>query len=136
MNSKCKYCPFHEMNLGQREIANKVRERCITEASQICHHPRLSGKKETHLCRGARDYQQQIFYRIGVIDAPTDEAWERKLTTTENTWIEAYLNGEELEESFDKISWHDCIEEPSIGFGKYYRVKKYETHSTQTESRQ
>lgn len=79
MKGKCKSCPFHEKHQGQIEIANMVRKRCMTEASQVCHHPQLQGKKETHLCRGARDYQQQIFHRMGVIDAPTDEAWERKL---------------------------------------------------------
>jgi hypothetical protein len=49
----------------------------IIEASQICHHPLLSGKKETHICRGARDFQLEIFYRLGVIDSPTDEAWKQ-----------------------------------------------------------
>lgn len=58
------------------------------------------------------------------------------MTTTENTWIEAYLNGEELEESFDKVSWHTCTQEPSIGYGVYYRVKQNETYSAQTESQE
>jgi SAM-dependent methyltransferase len=39
-------------------IDNSVCSR-ILEASQICHHPRLSGKKETNLCRGARDAAAQ-----------------------------------------------------------------------------
>lgn len=77
MKRKCSSCPFHEEHKEQRQIADMVRERCITEASQICHHPRLHDKKETHLCRGARDFQQQIFHRLGVISAPTDEAWEK-----------------------------------------------------------
>jgi hypothetical protein len=49
--------------------------RVLTEASQICHHPVLYGKKETQLCRGARNFQLQVFYRLGVLDASTDEAW-------------------------------------------------------------
>lgn len=77
MKSKCPTCPFHEKNAGQIEIASMVKQRCITEASQICHHPRLSGKKETHICRGARDFQITIFYRMRVLDAETDEAWDR-----------------------------------------------------------
>ncbi|WP_157198337.1 MULTISPECIES: hypothetical protein [Methylomonas] len=77
MAGRCPTCPFHEQNEGQREIANMVRERCVTAASQICHHPRLHGKEETHLCRGARDFQLQIFHRLGVIDEPTDQAWDR-----------------------------------------------------------
>lgn len=59
-------------------LANRVIERCLTQASQICHHPALSGKPETHLCRGVRDYQLMIFHRIGFLDAPTDEAWQAK----------------------------------------------------------
>lgn len=50
----------------------------MREASQICHHPRLHGHTETHLCRGARDHQLVVFHRMGVIDAPTDEAWAAK----------------------------------------------------------
>lgn len=69
---------FKEENPGQIEIATMVKSRCISGASQICHHPRLHGKKEDHLCRGARNFQLQVFYRMGVIDAETDEAWDRK----------------------------------------------------------
>lgn len=79
MKGMCSTCPFHEQHIGQIEIADMVRKRCLTEASQICHHPRLHGKKETHLCRGARDFQLMIFHRLGVIDEATDEAWERAL---------------------------------------------------------
>ncbi|MBE0438090.1 MAG: hypothetical protein IBX56_20105 [Methylomicrobium sp.] len=77
MKKKCSTCPFHEAHAGQVEIANMVRERCLTRASQICHHPRLHDKEETHLCRGARDYQLQIFYRMGFLSKPADEEWER-----------------------------------------------------------
>jgi len=77
MKSKCPTCPFHEAHEGQVEIANMVRERCLTQASQICHHPHLHGRKETHLCRGARDYQLEIFHRLGFLSEPTDENWER-----------------------------------------------------------
>lgn len=76
MKGMCKTCPFREEHEGQIEIANMVRNRCLTEASQICHHPRLHGKKEDHLCRGARQFQLQVFFRLGVIEAETDAAWE------------------------------------------------------------
>lgn len=59
-------------------IARTVIDRCLTQASQICHHPALHGKRETHLCRGARDYQLMIFHRLGFLSAPTDEAWQAK----------------------------------------------------------
>ena len=78
MKGMCKTCPFKEEHVGAVEIANMVKARCMTEASQICHHPALHGKKETHLCRGARDYQLKIFHRMGFIDEPSDEAWDNK----------------------------------------------------------
>lgn len=83
MKSKCPTCPFNEDSSGREQspdVAASVRNRCLTTASQICHHPRLKGKKQDHLCRGARDFQLQIFYRLGYIDDQTDEAWERKVT--------------------------------------------------------
>lgn len=81
MKGKCPTCPFNKDENGREtapEIADMVRSRCLTEASQICHHPRLYGKKEDHLCRGARDFQSEFFYRIGLLETPTDEAWENK----------------------------------------------------------
>jgi hypothetical protein len=75
MKVMCPTCPFREEHVGQVEIVNMVRVRCMTEASQICHHPKLHGKKETHLCRGARDYQLQIFHRMGFLKEPTDACW-------------------------------------------------------------
>lgn len=77
MKKKCKTCPFNEEHEGQSEIANMVRGRCL-QVSQICHHPSLHGKKETHLCRGGRDVQLNIFHKMGFIDQPTDEAWAEK----------------------------------------------------------
>lgn len=70
----CPTCPFQAN--GDPEIRFSVMMRCINN-SQICHHPRLHGKKETCLCRGARNHQLQIFHRMGFIEAPTDEAWEK-----------------------------------------------------------
>lgn len=81
MKSKCPTCPFNKEENGRDavpDIADMVRRRCLTEASQICHHPRLHGKKEDHLCRGARDFQLEFFHRLGLLDIPTDEAWENK----------------------------------------------------------
>jgi hypothetical protein len=74
MKAQCPTCPFGPH--GDPALREKVSKRCLNEASQICHHPRTKGKKETHLCRGARDLQLQLFYIWGVIAAPTDEAWE------------------------------------------------------------
>lgn len=82
MKGKCPTCPFNKGGNGREaapDIADMVRHRCLTEASQICHHPRLHGKKEDHLCRGARDFQLEVFHRIGLLETPTDEAWKKKM---------------------------------------------------------
>jgi len=82
MRGKCPTCPFNKDENGHDavpDIADMVRRRCLTEASQICHHPRLHGKEEDHLCRGARDFQLELFYRFDFLETPTDEAWEKKM---------------------------------------------------------
>lgn len=76
MKKRCKTCPFNENGGTVRAM---VELRVITEASQICHHPRLQGKKENKICRGGRDYQLKVFYQIGWIGEPTDKAWEEAL---------------------------------------------------------
>ena len=73
MAAKCESCPFREG--GDIELRNRVMERTVLQASQICHHPRLHGKKETHLCRGARDEQLTILFRLGMLPEPTDKAF-------------------------------------------------------------
>ena len=84
MKKKCATCPFREDEQGRCEdprLTNRIKQDVLTQASQICHHPRLDGKEETHLCRGARDFQIEIFHRIGFLDVPTDEAWNEKFNT-------------------------------------------------------
>ncbi len=73
MKSRCTSCPFNPK--GDRQVRAMVEARSLKEGSQICHHPRLYGKKETHLCRGARDHQLVIFHRLGIIKSATDRAW-------------------------------------------------------------
>jgi hypothetical protein len=80
MQAQCSTCPFLKDERGryrEPELAAKVESRLLS-TSQLCHHPRLHGKPETHLCRGARIWQLTIFYRLGVISEPTDQAWEAK----------------------------------------------------------
>jgi hypothetical protein len=68
----CPTCPFGPR--GDRQVRAKVEAR-VLKTSQVCHHPRLHGKPETHLCRGARDYQIMLLHRMGVLAEPTDAAW-------------------------------------------------------------
>lgn len=75
MQTKCQSCPFGTN--GSRAVRDSVEIR-ILDASQLCHHPRLRGKKETHICRGARDEQLIIFHCMEFINEPTDAAWAAK----------------------------------------------------------
>lgn len=82
MPAKCSTCPFRVNDHGRHVdpmTVSRIQADVISKASQICHHPTLSGKKETHLCRGARDYQIEIFYRLGFLESRTDEAWQKRL---------------------------------------------------------
>lgn len=76
MPAMCSTCPFG-MD-GDHRLANEVLNRTIGKASQICHHPALSGKKETHLCRGARDVQLNVLCAMGLLTEPTDKAFQEK----------------------------------------------------------
>lgn len=74
MKEKCASCPFRED--GDPRLRAAVISRTNVKASQICHHPRVHGKKETHLCRGARDEQLVLLHRMGLIKEPTDACFE------------------------------------------------------------
>lgn len=73
MAAKCASCPFNEN--GDARLRASVMARTICQAQQICHHPRIYGKKETHLCRGSRDEQLTILFRMGMLPEPTDKAF-------------------------------------------------------------
>lgn len=60
---------------GDRALQAAAIQRTGFNASQVCHHPRLAGRKETHLCRGARDHQLTLLYRLGMIPEATDAAF-------------------------------------------------------------
>jgi hypothetical protein len=76
MLTMCNTCPFRDD--GYMELRSSV-EAKLLEKSQLCHAPRHKGKRETHICRGARDTQLKYFHRIGFLSEPTDDAWQAKL---------------------------------------------------------
>lgn len=83
MKQRCGTCPFNKSEDGKvadSKLVNRIQNTILKEGSQICHHPRLSGKDETHLCRGARDFQLDIFHKIGLLKTPTDDCWNEKRT--------------------------------------------------------
>lgn len=77
MPSKCSTCPF--LPSGDSVVRKRVTRRIIEDSSQVCHHPALSGKPQTHICRGARDIQLTVMHALGAIKAPTDKAWADRL---------------------------------------------------------
>ena len=78
--TKCATCPFRAGS-PTAYLAADLAASAMTEASRICHS---TGSKNafhvrtglpSHICRGARDVQLSFMATAGVIDAPTDEAW-------------------------------------------------------------
>jgi hypothetical protein len=76
MKKRCVSCPFNPD--GDAILRESVLSRTLFQSSQLCHHPILSRRKETHLCRGQRDVQLELLARMGMIEAPTDEAFEKR----------------------------------------------------------
>jgi hypothetical protein len=80
LKKQCATCPFRPYS-KTAFLAPSIALSALTEASRICHctgcdnafHQR-TGKRPA-LCRGARDLQIQIFYRLGVLKEPTDKGW-------------------------------------------------------------
>lgn len=78
--TKCPTCPFRPGSKYEYLRAN-LELSARTDASRICHstgkdnaiHKR-TGLPE-HICRGAREIQLEQFAAFGMIQAPTDEAW-------------------------------------------------------------
>jgi hypothetical protein len=78
MKAQCATCPFRAG--GDAGLQARIERQVLSEASQTCHHTGvIHSKPDTHLCRGARDFQLQFFYRIGFLDEATDDAWQAKL---------------------------------------------------------
>lgn len=83
MPAKCATCPFRDGSKFEF-LATDLAFSALSEASRICHSTgsnnainHRTGKPEK-LCRGARDIQLKLFASIGFIEAPTDEAWDKK----------------------------------------------------------
>jgi len=79
----CATCPFRP---GSKLsfLASDLAASALNEASRICHSTgsnnainRRTGKPPL-LCRGARDIQLKVYAAMNFIEAPTDEAWEKK----------------------------------------------------------
>jgi len=81
----CATCPWREGS-PYEHLRSGLARSALTEANRICHstgeesiaYPRGTGKPE-RVCRGARDTQLAMFHGAGFLEAPTDEAWQKKL---------------------------------------------------------
>ncbi len=80
MPEMCATCPFREDRDGVDEVRTGVMQRVLTEGSQTCHSNGIANGEphDSHLCRGARNFQLEVFARLGVIKEPTDEAWDKR----------------------------------------------------------
>jgi hypothetical protein len=70
MSNMCKTCPFR---VGNNELINKITHRVLNESNHICHTDNIK------ICRGSRNLQLQVFYDIGILSAPTDNAYNQTL---------------------------------------------------------
>lgn len=80
----CATCPFRKGSELAHLVAH-LTQRAISEESRICHSTG-SGNAVNHrtgkppmVCRGARNVQLQVWHALGLLEAPTDEAWTAKV---------------------------------------------------------
>lgn len=69
MKAPCKTCPFklNERGLPQNQsLANTVIERTLFKAHQICHGTEGPNREWRNRCRGAFDYNSEIYRRLGI----------------------------------------------------------------------
>lgn len=75
MPRQCKTCPFGENGIEQTRQTVESR---LGSGGQICHHHELNGLPQRFICRGAFEVQAHAMYQLGVIEAPTLEAWDKQ----------------------------------------------------------
>lgn len=75
---KCETCPFSSGSPVEH-LKGYLADFALNTGNRYCHHQQLSGKAPDVICRGARDVQIAVFHRLGVLEAPTDEAWAKAL---------------------------------------------------------
>lgn len=82
MKAMCATCPFrHESPYAGLQV--DLAMSAANDASRICHSTgsnainKRTGKPEK-LCRGARNFQLQLWASMRFIEAPTDEAWDKR----------------------------------------------------------
>ena len=79
--TKCATCPFLVGSKYAYLVANL--SAASMQESRICHSTGTSaimGRTglPSFICRGSRDTQLHVMHALGVIAAPTDEAWNKQ----------------------------------------------------------
>lgn len=95
-NKKCKICLFRTDEKGrylEPKAVRKLEVGLVSQNSLICHSTMDKSKNKKLICRGARDYQLTIFHRLGVIDEPTDEAWNEAFLKQQNRGNQSKIRG-------------------------------------------
>jgi hypothetical protein len=77
----CATCPFRDGS-PHADLRSVLEISALREASRLCHSTGVNALYATDkpelLCRGARDLQLHVMHALGIITAPTDEAWNAK----------------------------------------------------------
>ncbi len=70
---QCETCVFRRECDGGIHLAPgrhaEIEQNLLNGINQLCHHD-----NDKTVCRGGRDFQLQIFHRLGIIPEPTDAA--------------------------------------------------------------
>lgn len=69
MKSHCKSCPFKPNKNGMwqdMELATQVVDRTLFKAHQICHQTEGDNREPHNRCKGAFDYNMDIYKRLGL----------------------------------------------------------------------
>lgn len=71
--SKCKTCIFNcDQKIISLERLAEIQKYLLEGNSHICHITE-------NVCRGSREYQAEIFYRMRLIDEPTIEVLNKRI---------------------------------------------------------
>jgi hypothetical protein len=73
MCATCIFRPENPMHLSHGRLA-EIQGYLLQGHAHTCHEPGPSGRGDELNCRGGRDWQTQMWYRLGLLPEPTDEA--------------------------------------------------------------
>ena len=70
---RCKTCIFHDdQEIITQERQAEIQTYLLTGKNHVCH-------TTNKICKGGRDFQLQMFHRLGFIEKPTNDALYKKI---------------------------------------------------------